>query len=177
MATRMQQRRGTSAEWAAANPILAAGELGIDTDTRVMKVGNGTLTWSALPVVLNNTYLGITAKAADSDKLDGFDSNVNAVVNTVPVRDASGDVTVRSVHSELATLSTTPNFLLTQNAVGTGAADNMARPVTLAQLKTSLGKMLDSELLDGLDSTAFVLAAASDNRGRYSRYFLSGGNV
>jgi hypothetical protein len=44
----MQQRRGTAAEWTAANPILQAGEIGYETDTEQFKIGNGTDTWSAL---------------------------------------------------------------------------------------------------------------------------------
>lgn len=45
MATRMLQRRGTAAEWAAMNPILAEGEIGYETDTRIMKIGDGETDW------------------------------------------------------------------------------------------------------------------------------------
>jgi hypothetical protein len=48
MATRMQQRRGTAAQWSGANPILAAGEIGFETDTGKFKIGNGSSLWSAL---------------------------------------------------------------------------------------------------------------------------------
>lgn len=48
MATQFQQRRGTSAEWTAANPILADGEIGVEKDTGVVKIGNGTSTWNQL---------------------------------------------------------------------------------------------------------------------------------
>jgi hypothetical protein len=48
MATRMQQRRGTAAQWTSANPILAAGEIGFETDTGKFKIGDGTSTWSSL---------------------------------------------------------------------------------------------------------------------------------
>jgi hypothetical protein len=48
MATRMQQRRGTAAQWTAANPILAAGEIGFETDTVKFKVGNGSSAWASL---------------------------------------------------------------------------------------------------------------------------------
>ena len=48
MATRMQQRRGTQAQWAAANPVLAAGEIGFEIDNNRFKVGDGTNTWSAI---------------------------------------------------------------------------------------------------------------------------------
>lgn len=48
MATRMQQRRGTAAQWTSANPILGAGEIGFETDTGKFKIGNGSSAWSAL---------------------------------------------------------------------------------------------------------------------------------
>ena len=44
----MQQRRGTAAQWTTANPILAAGEIGFETDTSKFKMGNGSSAWSAL---------------------------------------------------------------------------------------------------------------------------------
>ncbi len=48
MFIRLQLRRDTSAAWIAANPILASGELGIETDTNKFKLGNGNTPWSAL---------------------------------------------------------------------------------------------------------------------------------
>ena len=33
-------RRGTGTQWIAANPILAAGELGLNTDINRLKIGN-----------------------------------------------------------------------------------------------------------------------------------------
>jgi len=44
-----QFRRGTASEWTAADPTLAAGELGIETDTAQFKIGNGSTIWSSLP--------------------------------------------------------------------------------------------------------------------------------
>jgi hypothetical protein len=46
---RVRVRRGTAAEWTAANPTLAVGELGAETDTRRFKVGTGASAWTALP--------------------------------------------------------------------------------------------------------------------------------
>ena len=44
----LQFRRGTSSQWSTANPVLASGEMGIETDTDQFKIGNGTLAWSSL---------------------------------------------------------------------------------------------------------------------------------
>jgi hypothetical protein len=52
MATRMQQRRGTAAQWISTNsgngPILAAGEIGYESDTNKFKIGDGTNHWLSL---------------------------------------------------------------------------------------------------------------------------------
>lgn len=45
-------RSGTAAQWTAANPVLAASEIGWETDTRSGKVGDGTTAWSSLPYSL-----------------------------------------------------------------------------------------------------------------------------
>lgn len=45
----MQQRRDTAANWTSTNPTLAAGEMGIETDTYKFKVGNGSTAWATLP--------------------------------------------------------------------------------------------------------------------------------
>lgn len=48
MAIQLQIRRGTAAQWTTANPILADGEMGIETDTKKMKIGNAVDNWSTL---------------------------------------------------------------------------------------------------------------------------------
>lgn len=53
MATRMQQRRGTASQWTSANTILAAGEIGFETDTFKFKIGNGTTAWNSLAYFVN----------------------------------------------------------------------------------------------------------------------------
>jgi Major tropism determinant N-terminal domain len=48
MAVQIQFRRDTAAAWTAANPTLAAGELGLETDTSLYKIGNGSTAWNSL---------------------------------------------------------------------------------------------------------------------------------
>ena len=48
MAVQIQFRRGTAAEWTAANTVLAEGELGLETDTTYYKIGNGSTAWTSL---------------------------------------------------------------------------------------------------------------------------------
>jgi hypothetical protein len=49
MASQIQLRRDTAANWTSANTVLAQGEFAIETDTGLAKVGNGTTAWTSLP--------------------------------------------------------------------------------------------------------------------------------
>ena len=57
MATRMQQRRGTAAQWTSANPVLAAGEIGFETDTNKFKIGNGSTAWTSLSYFVDGSAI------------------------------------------------------------------------------------------------------------------------
>jgi hypothetical protein len=104
--TQIQLRRGTAAQWTSANPILASGELGVETDTVKAKIGDGALAWNSLPYfggdvsttatqtltnktisVDNNTLSGI---AATSFVLSNASGNIDGTVaqKVIP----SGDV-------------------------------------------------------------------------------------
>jgi len=48
MAVQIQLRRGTASQWTSANPTLAAGEMGIETDTDKYKIGDGSTAWTSL---------------------------------------------------------------------------------------------------------------------------------
>ena len=48
MPVQIQFRRDTAAAWTAANPTLASGELGLETDTSFYKIGNGSTAWTSL---------------------------------------------------------------------------------------------------------------------------------
>lgn len=41
-------RKGTAAQWTAANSLLFAGELGLETDTKLVKIGDGVTVWNSL---------------------------------------------------------------------------------------------------------------------------------
>lgn len=64
----MQQKRGLASRWASVNPTLLAGELGIETDTNKMKVGDGSTAWNGLPYTNINDEL-LTAGNNDTESL------------------------------------------------------------------------------------------------------------
>jgi len=48
MATVIQVKRGTAAAWTSANTVLTVGEIGFESDTKKMKVGDGSTAWTSL---------------------------------------------------------------------------------------------------------------------------------
>jgi hypothetical protein len=46
--TVIKLRRGTASQWTSANPVLSAGEIGLETNTNRTKYGDGTTAWNAL---------------------------------------------------------------------------------------------------------------------------------
>jgi hypothetical protein len=53
MSVLIQFRRDAAANWTAANPTLAQGEVGIELGTNNMKIGDGIAAWNVLPYAFN----------------------------------------------------------------------------------------------------------------------------
>ena len=96
-------RRDTTAAWAAANPILADGEPGLNTDTDGIKYGDGVTAWNSLP------YAGIVP---------------SSLGNLIP---ATGNTyTLGNVSNPWKSLYVSGNTIyLGNNALGADATGNM----------------------------------------------------
>ena len=62
MAVKFQLRRDTAANWAAENTILDIGEPGVETDTRKLKIGDGSTGWNALSYTIIQEFSELTNK-------------------------------------------------------------------------------------------------------------------
>jgi hypothetical protein len=88
MAIRIQLRRDTAANWVSSNPVLRQGEIGIETDTLQMKLGNGTSTWTQITGYMNlvpdgNLTIGDYVMVNDigsSNGVVGLDNSKNALI-------------------------------------------------------------------------------------------------
>ena len=65
--TRFKLRNDTAADWTAANPVLLAGEIGVETDTRRYKIGDGTTAWVGLSYYID----GVAIRGQCSKMTDG----------------------------------------------------------------------------------------------------------
>jgi len=90
--TDIQLRKGTVAQWTAANPIMKAGEPGVETDTGRIKVGDGVKTWSGL-VYSDALSLAAAAAAAEMAATSVQQSAVGAP-NGIAELDAGSQVPV-----------------------------------------------------------------------------------
>ena len=110
----MQQRRGTALQWSTANPVLAAGEIGFETDTSKFKIGNGSSTWSALTYFANAADLAAIVDGAP-DLLNTLNELAAAIgddplfLTTVATQLSDHSTATTSVHgiSNFADLATT----------------------------------------------------------------------
>ena len=116
MATRMQQRRGTAAQWTAANPTLAAGEIGFETDTSKFKMGNGSSAWTALTYFANAAELAAIIDSAPGalDTLNELAAAMGddpAFFTTVATNLTNHQSDTTSIHgiADMTALATTTN--------------------------------------------------------------------
>ena len=128
----MQQRRGTAEQWDLANPVLAAGEIGFETDTSQFKIGDGVTTWENLSYFAN--LLGV------EENLEGYVSvDVLGEPLGVATLDESGQVPANQLGNATVDLTgyATEGYVDTaiENVVGL-APDTLD---TLAELATALG--------------------------------------
>lgn len=64
---RIQLRRDSANNWQGANPVLAEGEMGIETDTRKFKFGDGKTAWKKLPYASYEPDTPIPTKLSQLD--------------------------------------------------------------------------------------------------------------
>jgi len=123
MAVQIQFRRATAAEWTAANTILAAGELGLETDTTFYKIGTGSTAWTSL--AYGSIQGALAANAVTTAKI--LDANVTAAkiasdaVTTVKILDAN--VTTAKIASSAVTADKIASNAWTTNTVIDAAGD------------------------------------------------------
>lgn len=114
MLTRMQQRRGTAAEWAdsviSSTVILAAGEVGLETDTGKFKIGNGTSVWSALSYYLKDSdNAGIYVKLAPVGP--SYSQNITGINVLTPQSSSQTPLVVSGISGQSAVLQRWRNNL------------------------------------------------------------------
>lgn len=77
----LQVRHDEAADWLIRNPVLAAGEYGLETDTFWIKIGDGIQDWEHLPYLnkLDDTYFKIDSTTGEITFSDDFMDKIHAL--------------------------------------------------------------------------------------------------
>ncbi len=169
MATRMQQRKGTAAQWTAADPILNAGEIGWESDTNKFKIGDGTNHWDDLTYFLDATdtgfnsadYIAVTQKGV-ANGVAALDANVNLLTTTGVVFEGA---TADAHETTLVVTDPTEDRTITlPNANGTVVLADGSGNVTVSGNLTVSGTTttINSTTINATTGIVFEGATAND---------------
>lgn len=87
VAQRMWQRRDTAANWTSVNPVMQAGEIGIELSptagvSHKVKIGDGVSTWTQLPYFADSaSAMAAHLAAADPHPQYQLESSINTVID------------------------------------------------------------------------------------------------
>ena len=111
--TQIQLRRGTAAQWTSANPVLAAGEQGWESDTNKLKIGNGSSAWNSLSYAITGAAGTVTSITAGTGLSGGTitSSGTIAIDSTVATLTGSQTLTNKTLTLPIITQpQATPTF-------------------------------------------------------------------
>lgn len=158
---RMRQIRGTASAWSSANTVLGAGEIGIETDTNKMKIGDGTTAWNSLGYH-THAWSEITSKPSTF-------TPANHTHSQSDITNLSSDLAAKAnvTHTHDAANITTGTMATARLASGTANATTFLRgdqtwavpPGTGNGTSTTLGSVYDVRTYGAL--TGFANATAT----------------
>ena len=127
---RIQIRRGLASEWTSANPTLAAGEMGVETDTRKTKIGTGSTAWTSL------AYANVVPSDLSNTLGDYLLIEDLGVPNGVASLDAEGQVPINQLGN---VIDAAPGVLDTLNELAAAINDDASFVTTInASIATKL---------------------------------------
>ena len=134
MADLIQIRRDTAANWTSANPTLAQGELGAETDTSKIKIGDGSTVWNSLGYLVDTggyaAYSDTTANFTGTLQNGGSNVVVDTDIgSTVQGYDAN---TTTSTNTQTLTNKTVRDTVYALSGVAFDATNGAVQTKTLA---------------------------------------------
>jgi len=168
MATRMQQRRGTAAQWistnAGAGPVLNAGEIGWESDTNKFKIGDGVNNWASLDYFAD---VDSTVNPAFGTSITFEGATADSYETILQVTDPTADRTITLPNNSGTVALTTDIAELSQDAIndaltaGTGitktyndGANTLTIAVDTTAIQARVADVSDTEIgyLNGVTS-------------------------
>lgn len=157
--SKIQSRNDTAANWKAANPVLLKGELGIEIDTRKLKIGDGISPWTGLKYVSDNVLVENTNPTAMDTDHD---------VGVIWVNQSE-----KTVYILIATSSTAAVWkrLVSGDEVTIVAEAQVAQKLKTARAISLTGDVTGATTFDGSEDAAItvVLKNTGANEGTFTK--------
>lgn len=181
--TQIQIRRGTAAQWTSANPTLASGEWGFETDTNKAKIGNGSTAWNSLAYIITGATGTVTSVVAGAGLSGGtitstgtiaIDSTVATLTGTQTLTNKTltapvlGVATGTSFNSITGLSSTTP---IVNGTAAVGTATTTARADHVHPTDTSRAATSGTLAQFAATTSAQLAGVISDETGSGSLVF------
>ena len=180
----IQVRRDSSAAWSTVNPVLATGEIGFETDTLLLKVGDGSTAWNSLGYfgLGSNTFTGtqsLGGNIIDKPRLQSVREtkatpSIASNVLTLDLNAANFFAVSLNADVTTLTISNVPTGVVTSFTLEL-TADGTARSVTWpASFKFPSGT---APTLTSTNGKKDVLVAYTDDEGTTWDSFVAGQNL
>ena len=123
---KMAQRRDTAANWTSANPTLLAGEIGIESDTNKIKLGDGSTAWTSLAYTPWSQVSAYPLVNADIAAAAGIvDTKLATIATALKVSNSATTAASANTASAIVARDASGNFTAgTITAALTGAASS-----------------------------------------------------
>jgi len=165
MATKIQLRRDTAADWTSNNPTLAAGEFGWESNTNRFKIGDGSTAWTSLSysdtlkTLGDISVIGSTISAPSNGDLTLTTSGSGVVFVNDTFKIGSGaSVTTILDEDNMATDSAT--VLATQQSIKKYVDDNAGSTGDLSFIGSTIVTPSNADLTLTPGGTGNVVAGA-----------------
>jgi len=130
MANKIQVRRDTAANWTSTNPTLSQGEIGFETDTYKIKIGNGSTAWTSLAY-----FSAAGLSAAQGLTFVGDDSTGTRISDGETIQIKGAGTVTTSMSGDILTITGTAsgsNILTVVGDDSTGVTLNSGETIKIA---------------------------------------------
>lgn len=179
---------GPAADFTSVNPVLSLGQVGVESNTGKVKVGNGTSAWTALVYINPVDLTGLLSTVAELNHVDGVTAPIQGQIDTLTAAVAAlgtsggGSVGASNVgvdnnlgslwdgaaNVQAALEYGADNYLDKADVAAPASASTMAATDVFVIASSGSYRTIEKQLVVGTlrVATATTTLAATDNRGK-----------